>query len=83
MREILKRSNKHRDQQFEYEEKAKALMELIEKDGFATLNSFAAFANIKKFLASKTLVKLVLANSLTIEPAAEGDKYYFKEFIDE
>ncbi len=83
MREILKRSSKTRNERFEYGEKEKALMELIEENGHATLKSFSEHAKIKKFYASKTLVKLVLASVLDIEPAAEGDKYYLKEINDE
>ena len=79
MREILKRSSNTRNERFEYGEKEKALMELIQNEGFATLNSFSTYARIKKFFASKTLVKLVLANVLDIEPAADGDKYFLKE----
>ncbi len=79
MREILKRNSKTRDERFVYGEKEKVLMELIEQDGFATLASFSQAAKIKKYFASKTLVKLVLANLLEIEPQADGDRYYLKE----
>lgn len=79
MREILKRKSDTRNERFVYGEKEKVLMELIEKDGFVTLYTFAQAAKIKKYFASKTLVKLVLANLLEIEPKAEGDHYYLKE----
>lgn len=79
MREILKRKSDTRNERFVYGDKEKVLMGLIEQDGFATLHSFAQAAKIKKYFASKTLVKLVLANLLEIEPKAEGDHYYLKE----
>lgn len=79
MREILKRKSDTRNERFIYGDKEKVLMELIEQNGFATLHSFAQAAKIKKYFASKTLVKLVLANLLEIEPNAEGDHYYLKE----
>ena len=82
MREILKRSSTTRNERFVFGEKEKVLMELIEKNGFATLLGFSEYAKLKKYYASKTLVKLVLANVLTIEPAAECDKYYLKETIE-
>ena len=48
MREILKRSNKHRDQQFEYEEKAKALMEAHRKRWFCNAQFFRCFCEYQE-----------------------------------
>ncbi|OEK06682.1 AlbA family DNA-binding domain-containing protein [Roseivirga misakiensis] len=79
MRQILKRKNDARDERFNYGEKEKILMQLLEQDKFTNVSTFAKQANIPKFIASRTLVKLVLANLLTIEPSAQGDKYFVKE----
>ncbi|MFY0593336.1 helix-turn-helix domain-containing protein [Roseivirga sp.] len=79
MRQILKRRNDTRDERFNYGEKEKKLMQILEEDKFTNVSTFAEKANIPKFVASKTLVKLVLANLLTIEPSAQGDKYFVKE----
>ena len=79
MRQILKRRNNERDQRFNYGEKEQVLMKMLDKSDFVTLEQFATQAAIPKFVASKTLVKLVLANLLDIQPSAGADQYYIKK----
>lgn len=79
MRQILKRRNNERDQRFSYGDKEKVLMEMLGESEFVTLHDFADKAEIPKFIASRTLVKLVLANLLDIKPKAGCDQYYIKE----
>ncbi|MBO3699663.1 helix-turn-helix domain-containing protein [Roseivirga sp. E12] len=79
MRQILKRRNNERDERFNYGEKERVLMQMIEENQFVTLEEFANRAEIPKFMASKTLVKLVLANLLDIKPGAGCDQYFIKE----
>jgi len=79
MRQILKRKNKDRDERFIYGDKEKTLMQMLEQDKFTNVSAFAEKANIPKLIASKTLVKLVLANLLNIEPSPQGDRFFVKE----
>lgn len=79
MRQILRRRNNERDERFNYGEKEQVLMKALDASGFVTLEQFAIEADIPKFIASKTLVKLVLANLLEITPTAGGDQFSIKE----
>lgn len=79
MRQILRRRNNERDERFNYGEKEKVLMQMIDERQFVTLEEFADKAEIPRFMASKTLVKLVLANLLDIKPQAGCDQYFIKE----
>lgn len=79
MRQILKRRDSERDERFMYGEKEKVLMQILDKSSFTTVTEFAKEANIPKLIASKTLVKLVLANLLDIQPSSQGDRFFIKE----
>ena len=50
-------------------------MKYLEKHEFITLKNFASLAGIKPYLASRTLITLVLANVLQIIPR-EGEDWY-------
>lgn len=78
MREILRRQRKPRDTRFTFGEKEKLLMEYLDTYGMVTLDTFAKLAKIKKYYASKTLIILVLAKVLVIEPQEGGDIYRLK-----
>jgi predicted HTH transcriptional regulator len=73
--EILKKSRTPRDTVFTYGRKEEILMKLLGETEKTTLREFAKKAQLPKFLASKTLVKLVTANVLTIHPQ-EGEDYF-------
>ncbi len=75
MREILRRQRKPKNMRFVFGEKEKILMEYLEERGEITLQEFATVARIKKYVASKTLILLVLANLLEIEPREGKDIY--------
>ncbi len=75
MREILRRQRRPRDIKFVYGEKEKTLMMYLEEYGEITVEEFSKVAGIKKYFASKTLVLLVLANVLEIEPREGKDIY--------
>jgi predicted HTH transcriptional regulator len=79
MRQILRRRNNERDQRFNYGEKEQVLMKMLDESDFVSLEEFATKADIPKFIASKTLVKLVLANLLDIQPSAGADQYFIKK----
>ena len=75
MREILRRERKQAAVKFTYGEKEKVLMKYLEKHEFITLKNFASLAGIRPYLASRTLITLVLANVLQIIPR-EGEDWY-------
>ncbi len=71
--EILKRSNRKNNIKVNLGEKEKILMNYLGENTEITLDVFTTIANIKKNVASKTLVWLVLANILEIEAREKKD----------
>lgn len=79
MWEILKRDKKQQNVVFTYGEKETVLMKALAEKGKITLNDFQNLAKLPRFLASKTLVRLVLANVLQIVPQEKEDFFISKE----
>jgi len=79
MWEILKRDKKQQDMVFTYGEKETVLMKALAENGKITLKDFQDLAKLPRFLASKTLVRLVLANVIQIVPQEKEDFYVSKE----
>lgn len=79
MWEILKRGKKTKDVVFTYGEKETILMKALEENGKVTLREFQYLAKLPKFLASRTLVRLVLANVIQIVPQEKEDYFLSKE----
>jgi predicted HTH transcriptional regulator len=77
--EILKKRRTPKDTVFTYGRKEEILMKLLEETGKTTVREFAKRAQLPKFLASKTLVKLVAANVLEIHPQEGEDFFILKE----
>lgn len=77
--EILRQGKKQKDIVFTYREKEDILMKALAQKGTITLNEYCSVANLPRFLASKTLVRLVLANVLKIIPRETEDLYCLKE----
>ena len=77
--EILKRGKNPRDMVFTYGRKEEILMKALGESEKITLREFSKLANLPKFLASKTLVRLVLANVLQIHPQESEDYFTLKE----
>jgi predicted HTH transcriptional regulator len=75
MKEILRRERKQAAVRFTYGEKEKVLMKYLEQHDFITLRTFATLAGIRPYLASRTLITLVLAKVLQIIPR-EGEDWY-------
>jgi len=75
MREILRRRCREKDIQFTFGEKEQMLMKLLDERQYTTLLDFSKAAKISKFVASRTLIRLVLANVLEILPK-EGEDHY-------
>lgn len=77
--EILRRGKKPKDMVFTYGQKEEVLMKSIAVTGKITLQEYAKEAKLPKFLASRTLVRLVLANVLKIHPQESEDYFTLKE----
>ncbi|EMS33311.1 hypothetical protein C943_00589 [Mariniradius saccharolyticus AK6] len=79
MWEILKKSRVPKDIVFTYGEKETVLMKALAQKGQITLGEFQQLAKLPRFLASKTLIRLVLANVLQVMPMEKEDIYILKE----
>jgi predicted HTH transcriptional regulator len=79
MWEILKRGKNPKDMVFTYGEKENILMKSLGENGKITLKEFQFLAKLPKFLASKTLIRLVLANVIKIVPQEKEDIFILKE----
>ena len=77
--EILKKSKNPRDVVFTYGRKEEILLKTLEEKQRISVREFSKIAKIPKFLASKTLVRLVLANVLLIHPQESDDYFTLKE----
>ncbi len=75
MREIMKRARKQRDVRFNYGEKEKKLMQLLDTQQSVTVDSFATSVGITRNMASRTLILLVLANVLEVHPGEVRDQF--------
>jgi predicted HTH transcriptional regulator len=75
MREILKRQSKTRNFRFEYGDKERKLMQYLEQNPTITVDDFVLVAAIPRKVASKTLILLVLANVLAVQPDETNDRY--------
>lgn len=75
MYHILRHRAQPRDVKVEYGEKEHRLMQYLEENGTVTVAEFASTAKIPKFVASRTLVHLVRANVLEVEPTETADLF--------
>lgn len=76
--EILRRGKNPKDMVFTYGQKETILMQALAEKEKITVKEFAFLAKLPKFLASKTLVRLVLANVIQIVPQEIEDYYILK-----
>jgi predicted HTH transcriptional regulator len=77
--EVLKRGRIPKDTIFTYGWKEEILMKALGESGKITLREFAGIAKVPRFLASKTLVRLVSANVLKIFPQESEDYFTLNE----
>jgi predicted HTH transcriptional regulator len=75
VKQILRRE-KEEGIQFRYGDKEKILMEYLSDNKKVTIEKFSEIAKIPTWLASRTLVLLVLSNVLKIQPDEVMDSYY-------
>lgn len=77
--EILRRGKNPKDMVFTYGRKEEMLMKALGESDKITLKEFAKIASLPRFLASKTLVRLVLANVLKVHPQESEDYFTLKD----
>lgn len=77
--EILKRDKSRKGVIFKYGEKEDTLMKALNEKPTITLKEYMKIANLPIYIASKTLIKLVLANVLKVIPQEKEDLYAIKD----
>lgn len=78
--EIIKREKCRKDIIFKYGEKENTLMKALNQKPTITLREYMKIAKLPIFIASKTLVRLVLANVLRVMPQEKEDLFTIKDF---
>ncbi|MEQ9437964.1 MAG: ATP-binding protein [Cyclobacteriaceae bacterium] len=73
--QILKQSRNARDIRFTYGDKEQLLMQHLEQHQKITLREFSLLAKLPRRVASRTLVRLVLANVLKVIPKEKEDVF--------
>lgn len=73
MREIAKRYQRQKDIRFHYGEYEQMLMQYLDQHHTITLKQFTELSGLKRFIASRKLILLVLADVLHITPHEKGD----------
>jgi len=76
--EILKRQKRDENIVFHFGKKERILMQALEENTTITVKEFMRLAKIPIFIASKTLIKLVLANVLQVIPKENEDLFVMK-----
>ncbi|PRY85901.1 AlbA family DNA-binding domain-containing protein [Mongoliibacter ruber] len=77
--EIIRRGKNPKDIVFTYGEKETILMRELAEEGKVTVKQFQKLAKLPRYVASKTLVRLVLANVIKIVPQEIEDYFTLKE----
>jgi predicted HTH transcriptional regulator len=77
--EVLRKSRVPRDTVFTYGKKEEVLMKFLADREKITLKEYAKVASIPIFIASKTLVRLVVANVLQLHPQEAEDYFTLKD----
>ena len=75
VREIARRSKQKKDIRFHYGEHEEFLMRYLDLNPAITLKEFMNVSGLKRFYASRKLVRLVLADVLQITPHEKGDLF--------
>lgn len=75
MAEILRRRKSVKGTQFTYGPAEEILMRALDVTPTITLKEFSRLTGLNRFLSSRKLIKLVLANVLVIRPTEKGDLF--------
>jgi predicted HTH transcriptional regulator len=73
VREIARRAIKNKDIRFHYGPHEDLLMKYLDENRSITLKKFMEVSGLKRFIASRKLILLVLADVLRITPHERGD----------
>lgn len=76
--EILKRRTRDENIIFQYGKNERILMQTLAENDSITVREFMRIANIPIFIASRTLIRLVLANVLEVIPKENEDLFVIK-----
>ncbi|MFO7823779.1 MAG: ATP-binding protein [Cyclobacterium sp.] len=79
MWEIMKRKQRQEDIIFKYGKKEELLMKELAVRSHITLKEYMVMAKIPIYIASRTLVKLVLANVIDVIPQESEDRFVPKQ----
>ncbi len=77
--EVLRKSRVPRDTVFTYGKKEEVLMKFLAEQEKINVKEFAKIASIPLYMASKTLVRLVVANVLQLHPQEGADFFTLRE----
>jgi predicted HTH transcriptional regulator len=75
MTEVVRRQRQNKDIQFTYGVHESSLMRYLDQNLYITLEEFQKLCGLDRFVASRKLVTLVLANVIRITPTEKGDVY--------
>lgn len=75
MAEILRRRKSAKGTQFTYGPAEEKLMRALEVNPTISLKEFSKLTGLNRFVSSRKLIKLVLANVLEIRPTEKGDLF--------
>ena len=75
MTEVVRRQKQKKDIQFTYGVHESSLMRHLDQNLHITLEEFQRLSGLDRFVASRKLVTLVLANVIRITPTEKGDVY--------
>lgn len=75
IREILKGERKSLNIKFHYGDKERTLMKYLAENPSITVDTYANIANIPRKVASRTLIVLVLANVIKVQPHEMQDLF--------
>jgi predicted HTH transcriptional regulator len=79
IREILRRSRSDKNVKFHFGDKEKLLMQYLQENDAITIKKFSLIAGISHYMASRTLILLVLANVLKVVPREIEDWYLLRK----
>lgn len=75
MSEIMRRRKSHRGTRFTYGEAEQKIIHFLDTQPAISLREFAQLTGLNRYLASRKIVRLVLANVLKITPTDKGDLF--------
>ena len=75
VREIARRAQKKKNIHFHFGDPERLLMQYLDQHKTITLKKFTELSGLKRFIASRKLVLLVLADVLRVTPHEKGDLY--------